>query len=503
MRAPFLKKFFGILVACTLLSPLLSVQASISDEPTTIILEKRVYFLGTDGSPVIADAGQYTVEAAEEWIKLIPGKERENALLLESEKGTHEVGAEIPIALSIPGDNAAELNLHYVQLLLPDGTSLEANGTYDGVRPRGWASKAKARAKKAAARARARAAAKASAARATAARTAESARIAAIKAKQEAERLANETAAKAAYFAQQATIQTCKTYFQAQAKKAELQKKGYAYIEGAVEELKKNTKFVRDAAAAADQVVQQYEDKIRELALKALDFNNPINLKKIASILQPNNICEKGFPTTHKEFMALMGPDTSGIRSRGAGDWVLSLGGQAAGVSPWAVGVEGGLGVAFQAKDFSDGLQLKDFHVYRFVGPTVSVPGLKGSVVIQVPWWNPQKVKTIGDLKGGYFAVGVTIPWQLIFNEEKHIPGQQGVPGYTDQSSFGVGIDFVWAWPKGQAFPDFSRLAGIVASPGWTKGLSKQFKPASSAGWQRLQDVLTSITLQGGYTWVD
>jgi len=183
---------------CALLSPVLSVQASVPDETTTITLDQTVHFIGTDGSDVVANPGDYSVEAAQEWLRLIPGTERRDALLIEAQKGTHEVKIEVPIVLSIPGTEPDETDLHIVQLLNPDGTSLMATGTYSGIQSRGFG----AAALQAAARARAAAEAARAAAARKAQQTAEAARIAALKAKQEAERIAKE----AARFAQ---LNTC------------------------------------------------------------------------------------------------------------------------------------------------------------------------------------------------------------------------------------------------------------------------------------------------------
>jgi hypothetical protein len=478
----------------------LPAHAEVPDETTTITLEQPVHFIGTDGSEVVANPGEYSVEAAQEWLRLIPGTERRDALLVEAQPGTHEVKVEIPIVLSTPGSEPDELDVHVVQLLNPDGTSMVASGTYSGIQSRGLFDAAK----KAAAQARARAEAARRAAAAKAAQAAEAARIAALKAKQEAERLAKEAAAKAQYLAQQATIQACKTYFKAQAAMAGLQKDTYAHVQHAVDALKKNTKFVRDAAAAAERATQAFEEKIRELASKAIDFNNPIQLGKIKAMLEPDNMCEKGLPTTQKEFMALMSPNNSGIQSRGVREQVLSLGFQLAGVSPKLLGGEGGGGLAFQPRAFSDGFHKEDFHLYRFLGGSLSLPGLKGSVSIQVPWWNPNKVSTIQNLKGGYFAIGWTIPFEWVLKEVKHIPGEQGVPGYAENSSIGVLVDLLFAWPKGQAYPDLSGLAGITLSLGYSSGLSKQFNdPKRNIAVQKLIDFLRSTTLQGGYTWVN
>jgi hypothetical protein len=112
-----------------------SPQEMISD-PMKVYLDTPVHFQAPDGSDIVPPVGTYTVEAADQWIRLVPG-ERRDAILLEATKNTHEGGLEIPVALSLPGAAGEEADLHYVVLLLPDGNSLQALGTYSGLRPRG------------------------------------------------------------------------------------------------------------------------------------------------------------------------------------------------------------------------------------------------------------------------------------------------------------------------------------------------------------------------------
>ena len=185
MKFSLSNTFASVLLICALLSPVLSAHASVPDETTTITLDQAVHFIGTDGSDAVADPGDYSVEAAQEWLRLIPGTERRDALLIEAQPGTHEVKVEIPIVISTPGTEPGELDIHIVQLLYPDGTSLVATGTYSGIQSRGI----RDRARQAAARARAKAEAARRAAAAKAQQGADAARVAALKAKQAAEQV--------------------------------------------------------------------------------------------------------------------------------------------------------------------------------------------------------------------------------------------------------------------------------------------------------------------------
>jgi hypothetical protein len=185
MKFSLASTYASVVLIYALLSPVLPAQAVVSDETITITLDQAVHFIGTDGSDVIANPGDYSVEAAQEWLRLIPGTERRNELLIEAQPGTHEVKVEIPIVISTPGTEPDETDIHVVQFLNPDGTSMVATGTYSGIQSRGFGN----RARQAAARARARAEAARRAAAAKAQQGADAARIAALNAKQAAEQM--------------------------------------------------------------------------------------------------------------------------------------------------------------------------------------------------------------------------------------------------------------------------------------------------------------------------
>jgi len=313
------------------------------DNPTTIILEKPVHFLATDGSDVVAEPGQYSVESAQEWLRLIPGHERRDALLIEAKADSHDVDLEIPMAMAIPGGTLQELNLLNVQLLLPGGNSLEAQGTYDGIRPRGWlsraAAKAKAKARYAALKAkRAHAAAKARA------------RAIALAAKRAAEKAARAAAAKAQEIAKKtaqfAKIQSCKVT-------VGLIKGGKAvagFMKNVIPSIKsrkkgaqdrfKNDKNFRDRLiATVTQNLQAHQGKIPELKKTAAFMNQSKN--KLDTIFSANNFCTDSVTTMDKKLMSLgMVPQFALVRSRGANDEHFYLG--------YQLTLGGGVGVGLQ-----------------------------------------------------------------------------------------------------------------------------------------------------------
>jgi len=299
------------------------------DDPTTIILEKPVHFLATDGSDVVAEPGNYSVESAQEWLRLIPGHERRDALLIEAKADTHDVDLEIPMAMAIPGGTLQELNLLNVQLLLPGGNSLEAQGTYDGIRPRSWlsraAAKAKAKARYAALKAkRAHAAAKARA------------RAIALAAKRAAESAARAAAAKAkaiaAKTAKFAKIQACKVtvgLIRGGKAVAGFMKKLIPSVKskkkGTQDRYKKDKNFHDQLLATVNKNLRTHQNKIPELK-EIAEFMNLSN-NKLDAIFSVKNFCGDSVRTMDKKLMELgLIPQFAKVRSRGANDKHFYLG---------------------------------------------------------------------------------------------------------------------------------------------------------------------------------
>lgn len=118
-----------IMMLFALESPALAQESRI--DGATVTLDQSVHFITADGSDVVIEAGHYQVEAAQEWLRVIPG-ERRDALLLEAQSTQHEETIEESIALSFASDE----DTHHLVLLMPGGKSLQAMGTVSGVRSR-------------------------------------------------------------------------------------------------------------------------------------------------------------------------------------------------------------------------------------------------------------------------------------------------------------------------------------------------------------------------------
>lgn len=336
----------------------LPAHAEVPDDTTTITLEQPVHFIGTDGSEVVANPGEYSVEAAQEWLRFIPGTERRDALLIEAKKGTHEVMVEIPIVISTPGSEPDELDVHVVQLLNPDGTSMVASGTYSGIQSRGLFDAAK----KAAARARAAA----EAARRAAVAKAQQAAQAALKAKQAAEQAAKTAAAKAAKFAK---ITACKATVSAL-------KAGKA-VAGFMQQVIPTAKQRKDSAqnrynndanyrnqllTHITNHLQTYQEKVPELKRIALVMNNPQQRGKLDALFGTDSFCEDSIAEMDRKLIqAGLAPQFAVVHSRGADDAHFYMG--------YQITLGGGVGVGAQA-----GLMgVTDFRgnggKYWFIGP--------------------------------------------------------------------------------------------------------------------------------------
>jgi hypothetical protein len=101
---------------------------------STIEFDQPIHFLTADGSDVLLQPGEYQVVEAEEWLKFIPiGAEQKDALLISADSATHEQSQPLPRVQAEPGENA---DWQHITLFLPNGQSLEATGTYSGIRPR-------------------------------------------------------------------------------------------------------------------------------------------------------------------------------------------------------------------------------------------------------------------------------------------------------------------------------------------------------------------------------
>jgi len=309
----------------------LDPQALITD-PMKIYLENPVHFLGPDGSDLLLEPDIYTVEAAQQWIRLISG-ERRDAILLEAQQDTHEGSLDIPVALSLPGSAEEEADRHYVVLLLPNGQSLQAMGTYSGIRQRGFLQNI---AKKTVSSAKRTVNQVGQSARRTTQRigqgiqrTGQAASQFAQKAALEAKKKAEWAARQAAQGALLAAKAVCKAGLTASRVAAEVQAKILGPVMNALEKALKLDKAQDALRQAINKIKQQQGPAIQQAINAGLTLADPQNAKAVNQLMDPNLMCEKPGNTVQNTFHKMVGAplraalnesqsaSSSGVRSRG------------------------------------------------------------------------------------------------------------------------------------------------------------------------------------------
>jgi hypothetical protein len=108
----------------------------VANTPSTIIFQKPVHFSSPDGTDAEAAIGMYRVEqATDKTLRLVP-QENKDPILILAQVTKHDQPLSDTLALSIPYRE----DEHHVVLLKPDGSALDAVGTYSGVKSRATAS---------------------------------------------------------------------------------------------------------------------------------------------------------------------------------------------------------------------------------------------------------------------------------------------------------------------------------------------------------------------------
>ena len=104
----------------------------VPNTPSTIIFQKPVHFSSPDGADAEVAIGMYRVEqATEKTLRLVP-QESKDPILILAQVTKHDQPLSDTLALSIPYQE----DEHHVVLLKPDGSALDAVGTYSGVKSR-------------------------------------------------------------------------------------------------------------------------------------------------------------------------------------------------------------------------------------------------------------------------------------------------------------------------------------------------------------------------------
>ncbi len=133
MRREFLAR--SMVLGVTLLLTACATTQELSPRSyTTIVLEKPVHFVGADGADRVVPAGQFEVSAPlSARLQLTPvGGGNAQPSILAAEPVTVPITLLSAAALSVPYED----DEHSVVWVRPDGTGLEAIGTYSGITTR-------------------------------------------------------------------------------------------------------------------------------------------------------------------------------------------------------------------------------------------------------------------------------------------------------------------------------------------------------------------------------
>jgi hypothetical protein len=366
--------------------------ASAEEEPTTITLEQAVHFLGSDGSDVVVGPGAFAVGPVDTGLQLTPS-DGGDPVLLEAAKDSHDVGTEVPMAMSFPGESEEEADVHYVMLLLPDGTSFEAAGTYTGVRTRGVNlkssySRAKQRARQRYLAAQKRARQAAARAKVQAQQAAERAKMLALQAKREAERQAKIGACKVIV----AGLKAGKNVAGFMRKAFPAGKERQSFFKT---KLKNDAKFRDHVVSQMTKNLDAHTYAVPELKRISSFMSNPRNQDKLDAVFSAGSFCGDSIATMDQKLQRLgLAPKFALVRTRSATDRRFYMGYQVAFAStaPFQVGIMG-------VTDFRG-----NGGKYWFIGPAV-LTNLAAGISAEVVFY--PKV-ALEDFRGWGGGVGVS-----------------------------------------------------------------------------------------------
>jgi hypothetical protein len=102
------------------------------DSPTMVTLSQPVHFLTPDGMDVIVNPGNYDVDAAGNILRL-QSSSNKDPIHIQAGPAPFPDEVESPVAMAIPMPEEGI----YLALAVPEGTGLEAMGSYSGIQARG------------------------------------------------------------------------------------------------------------------------------------------------------------------------------------------------------------------------------------------------------------------------------------------------------------------------------------------------------------------------------
>ncbi|MDR4494792.1 MAG: hypothetical protein R3B74_10255 [Nitrospirales bacterium] len=332
-------------------------QALITD-PMEIYLEKLVHFPDSDGNVLEVGPGAYTVEGAEERIRLLT-PEQDGGFVLEARQENNDEALDAAVALSLPGDAETEADLHYIVLMNPTGETLQASGTYSGIHPRGFFQNIGKGARRTVTRAKGTVSRIGQGARRTTQQIGKGVLKGAQDARQLAQKAALEAKKKAEWIARQAAQgaliaakAACKAGLTATRIAAEVQAKILGPIIGELAKALQADKAQAALRQAINTIKQQQGPAIQQAINAGLTLTDPKNLKTVNQLMAPNRMCEQPASTVQNTFQKMVGAplraaltesqnaDTSQVRSRGSvASASIGIGGNLAKVGGGELGV--------------------------------------------------------------------------------------------------------------------------------------------------------------------
>ncbi len=415
-------------------------------DPSIITLDEPVYFTAPDGSPIVVQPGSYTVEAAQSWIRLIPGEDRQQALLLQAEQETHETGVQNLLALSLPGGMDQELDVHQIVLMLPTGESLEATGSYSGIQKRGLKFKKKKTRSKKKRRGTYFKKFRKKVNRATTQyrKDPRGARQWALKqAKSRAQKVGQKVRQGMKYLKEDPKFASCYAALWSARKAAWAASEGTKLL---VEHLK-NPEWKRKLEEKAMAFIQSHQGKgvIKAMFDAGVILAHERNRKLWNNLTNPNHTCQQSFKATIKEVGRQIGPQlaamhtssNSEVRSRSARTYQLlgaTVGGQFAAAK--IAGGEFGAGIGWGF----DGSKEKYVFAGGWVGTDAGVAG-----ALQIGYWASivdagdkyKKGEYIKGIKGWFIGGGVASRDISAFLQ----PGAK----FRAKIPIEFGLDFFWS----------------------------------------------------------
>ncbi len=135
MSHSFSIKFLSVVLAWTLCTPLLSVQAEAPPEAMFVTLQQPLQFLNPEGDESLVPSGTFSVKPRSR--QLVLEAEEGVSHILSATQGIHSIDVPFPIAVLNPGEEAGLDDSDLLVVLYPDGQTLQAVGDRVRVSSRG------------------------------------------------------------------------------------------------------------------------------------------------------------------------------------------------------------------------------------------------------------------------------------------------------------------------------------------------------------------------------